>query len=241
MAMTAVEYELADGVATIALDDGKVNALSVETLRELHAALDRGARDQAVTIIRGREGCFSAGFDTRAFGEGAERVVEMLRLGATLCERVLSHPRPVIVACSGHAIAAGAFLPLSADARIGAEGPFQIGLNEARIGLTVPWFAIELARSRLAPAQFDRAVAGAHLYDPDGAVAAGFLDRIVPAGELREQSLAEARSLAGLDARAHHASKLRVRREQLQRLRAAIETELTPDGLTEAAAEPLSR
>ncbi|HUA73456.1 MAG TPA: crotonase/enoyl-CoA hydratase family protein [Solirubrobacteraceae bacterium] len=239
--MAVVEYELRDGVATIALDDGKVNALSVETLRELHGALEQAARDEAVTILRGREGCFSAGFDTRTFGEGAERVVEMLTLGATLCERILSHPRPVLVACSGHALAAGAFLPLSADARIGAEGPFQIGLNEARIGLTVPWFAIELARARLAPAHFDRAVGCAHVYDPAGAVAAGFLDRLVPAEALREESLAAARSLAELDARAHHASKLRVRREQLRALREAIETELTLDGLATAQAEPAAR
>ena len=75
----------------------------------------------------------------------------MLKLGATLYERMLSFPTPVVVACTGHAVAAGAFLVLSADARVGVDGPFQVCMNEVRIGLTMPWFAIEVARQRLTP------------------------------------------------------------------------------------------
>jgi enoyl-CoA hydratase len=234
--MNPVSYELDGQIATITLDDGKVNALSVETLRALHEALAQAERDEAVTILQGRAGCFSAGFDMSCFGEGVERVVEMLTLGATLCERVLAFARPVVLACSGHAIAAGSFLALSADARIGAQGQFRIGLNEVQIGLTVPWFAIELARARLVPAHFDAAVLSARMYGPQEALAAGFLDRIVPVEQLREASLQTARALAGLDMRAHVASKLRVRGEQLKRLRAAIESELTPAGLQAAQA-----
>jgi enoyl-CoA hydratase len=227
----AVGYQLAGDIATIALDDGKVNALSVPTLRALHGALDRAERDNAVTIIRGREGYLSAGFDLAVFGQGAEAVLEMLTLGARLAERLLSFPTPVVLACSGHAVAAGSFIALSADARIGAEGPFQIGLNEVRIGLTVPWFAIELARHRLVPAHFDQAVVGARMYEPREAVTAGFLDRVVPAARLGEAALQTAQAMSGLDRRAHAATKLRARRDALQRLRAAIETELTPEGL----------
>ncbi|MFI4990708.1 MAG: crotonase/enoyl-CoA hydratase family protein [Solirubrobacterales bacterium] len=226
-----VAYELDEGIATIALDDGKVNALSIETLRARHGALDRAERDGAVTILRGRPGYLSAGFDLKVFGEGIERVLEMLTLGATLTERLLSLPAPVVLACSGHAVAAGSFLTLSADARIGADGPFQIGLNEVKIGLTVPWFAIELARHRLSPAHFDSAVVSARMYGPQEAVAAGFVDRVVAPEQLDEAALATARTLAQLDMRAHAASKLRAREDVLRRLRAAIETELTLEGL----------
>lgn len=230
--MEPVKYALHENVATIAIDDGKVNAFSIETLRALHAALDRAERERAVTVIRGRSGCFSAGFDLQTFGEGPERVVEMLRLGATLAERVLAFPAPVIVACSGHAVAAGAFLTLAADARIGVDGPFQLGLNEVRIGLTVPWFVIELARQRLAGAYFDAAVVSARLHTPSEAVTAGFLDRVVPVEQLEQAVVETAQSLSQLDMRAHAASKLRARAEALQRIREAIETELTVERLS---------
>ena len=150
----------------------------------------------------------------------------MLTLGATLCERILSFPTPVLVASSGHAIAAGSFLLLAADLRIGAEGPFKIGLNEAQIGLTVPLFVVELARQRLAPSDFSRALVTAAMYAPDEAVAAGFLDRVVPAAELDLASREAAAQLATLDPEAHQATKLRVRGEALKAVRAGINTEL---------------
>jgi enoyl-CoA hydratase len=231
-----VDYKLDGAVATIALDDGKLNVFSIAMLQALHAALDDAERDGAVVVLRGRERCFSAGFDMNVFGAGPEPILEMLTLGATLAERVLSFPRPVLVACSGHAIAAGTFLALAADVRIGVDGPFQIGLNEVKIGLTVPSFAIELARGRLAPAHFDAAVVGARMYDPEGAVTAGFLDRIVPATELERASLAAAAQLAELNGPAHAATKLRARAETLDRLRAAIDGELTAANLQAALA-----
>jgi enoyl-CoA hydratase len=238
VATQPVTYELDGSIATITLDDGKVNALSIETLRALHCALDRAQRDEAVTILRGRPGYLSAGFDLKVFGEGVvERVLEMLTLGATLTERLLSFPMPVVLACSGHAVAAGSFVALSADARIGAEGPFQIGLNEVKIGLTVPWFAIELARHRLVPAHFDAAVTSARMYGPQEAAGAGFLDRVVEAERLNEVALETAQALSQLDMGAHAATKLRAREDVLRRLRSGIETELTPEGLGVAQAD----
>jgi enoyl-CoA hydratase len=219
-------YERNDRIASITLDDGKVNALSIAMLRELHAALDQAEADEAVVVLGGREGYLSAGFDLGVFRSEPERLPEMLRLGATLCERMLSFPTPVLVASTGHAIAAGSFLLLSADARIGVEGPFKIGLNEVRIGLTMPLFVIELARHRLAPAHFDRAVISAVMYEPAAAVTAGFLDRVVAPGDLREAAAAAAAELAGLNPEAHAATKLRARGGALTALRAAIEAEL---------------
>ena len=219
-------YELEGRIATIALDDGKVNALSSPMLEAVHAAFDRAESDDAVVLLTGREGYLSAGFDLRVFQEEPERIVEMLTLGATLCERILAFPTPVLVSCSGHAIAAGSFLPLAADLRIGAEGPFKLGLNEVQIGLTVPLFVVELARQRLSPAEFNRALVTAHMYDPGEAVAAGFLDRVVPAAELGIASREAAERLAGLNAEAHRATKLRVRASALEAVRAGINAEL---------------
>jgi enoyl-CoA hydratase len=227
-------YELDGRIATITMDDGKVNAFSIDMLRAVHAALDRAAADDAVVVLTGRERYFSAGFDLNGFTAGPDRVVEMLTLGATLAERIMSFPTPVVVACPGHAVAAGAFVLLAADVRVGVDGPYRLGLNEVRIGLTVPWFAIELARHRLHPAHFDRATITAATYDPAEAVPAGFLDQIVPAAELRDVSLRTAEAMTELNPAAHAATKLRVRGTALTALRAAIETELTVEALTGA-------
>jgi enoyl-CoA hydratase len=221
-------YSRDDRVASITLDDGKVNALSIPMLREMHAALDQAEADRAVVVLGGRNGYLSAGFDLGVFRDEPERLPEMLRLGATLCERMLAFPTPILIACSGHAIAAGSFLLLAADARIGVEGPFKIGLNEVRIGLTMPLFVIELARHRLVPAHFDRAVISAVMYEPGEAVTAGFLDRAVAPAELRDAAATAAADLAGLNPEAHTATKLRARGTALTALRAAIDAELPP-------------
>lgn len=167
------------------------------------------------------------GLDQFAGGD-VEQVLEMLTLGATLAERILSFPTPVVAACSGHAVAAGSFVLLAADLRLGTEGPYRIGLNEVKIGLTAPWFAIELARQRLHPAYFDCSVVNATMHNPSKAAIAGFLDEVVGADELRGASL---RAAAELNAAAHAATKLRARGSALKALRTAIETELTPEGL----------
>ena len=230
-------YELEGSIATITMDDGKVNAFSIPMLKALHTAFDRAERDGAIVVLTGRENYFSAGFDLKVFAGGeVDQVIEMLTLGATFAERILSFPTPVIAACSGHAVAAGSFVLLAADLRIGTEGPFQIGLNEVKIGLTVPWFAIELARQRLTPAHFDRAVVNATMHSPSEALAAGFLDRVVSAGELRAASIDGAAALAELNLAAHAATKLRVRGSALKAIRTAIEAELTPEVLGGAQA-----
>jgi enoyl-CoA hydratase len=225
-------YELDDRIATITMDDGKLNVFSIPMLKAVHAAFDQAEHDGAIVVLTGREGYFSAGFDLKVFAGGdVEQVIEMLTLGATLAERILGFATPVITACPGHTVAAGAFMALAADLRIGTDGPFRVGLNEVKIGLTVPWFVIELARQRLQPPHFNRAVVSATMYNPAEAVTAGFFDRVVPAEELRAASLEAAAELAELNPAAHTATKLRVRGKALKTIRSAIETELTVAGL----------
>ncbi|MFI5027763.1 MAG: crotonase/enoyl-CoA hydratase family protein [Solirubrobacterales bacterium] len=219
-------YVLHGSIATITIDDGKVNALSIEMLETIHACLDRAEKEEAVVVLTGREGYFSAGFDLKVFSEQPERIVEMLTLGARLAERILCFPTPTLVACSGHAIAAGTFPALAADFRIGVEGPYKLGLNEVKIGLTVPLFVVELARHRLTPAEFNRALVTANMYSPGEAVAAGILDRVVAPEELAGASREVAEGLAGLNMAAHASTKLRVRESAMQALRVGIENEL---------------
>lgn len=220
-----VTYRLEDAVAIISMDDGKVNALSLSMLRELDAAFDRAAQDGAVVLLEGRPGRFSAGFDLAALRAGGPDAVAMLRAGFELAARALSFPTPVVIACTGHAIAMGVFLVLSGDYRIGAAGPYKIVANEVAIGLTMPYAAVEICRQRLAPAHFNRAVTLAETYTPEAAVAAGFLDRVVDESDLHHAARSVAVELSKLDLAAHAASKLRTRAPALAAIRAGIDGE----------------
>jgi enoyl-CoA hydratase/carnithine racemase len=222
----AVTYTRAELVSIVEMDDGKVNVFSIPMLRSLHEAFDQAERDQAAVLLKGRPGCFTAGFDLHTLGGPHRDVVTILRLGASLAERILSFPAPVTVACTGHAFPAGAFLLMAADARVGADGPFRLGLNEVRIGLTLPWFAVVLARHRLTPAHFDHAAVTGEMFDPKTARGAGLLDAVVPPAELDGVALHVAQNLGSLDRAAHVATKLRVRKPVLDELRVSIEAEL---------------
>ncbi len=225
---TSVTYELKDSVATITMDDGKVNVMSIAMLSALNGALDRAAADRAVAILTGRPGVFSAGFDLPVLTKGDPDARKMVTMGFELATRILSFPTPVVVACSGHAIAMGAFLVLAADYRLGAEGPFRIGANEVAIGITMPHFAVEICRQRLAPAYFNRAVTLSEMFSPADAVPAGFLDRVVPATELLDEARKVAASLTQLNMSVHSASKLRAREQTLRAIRAAIQADAAP-------------
>jgi enoyl-CoA hydratase len=222
---TLATYRLEDGIGTIAMDDGKMNVLSLEMFRQLSDAFARAEADRAVVVLRGREGAFSGGFDLRTLRAGGPDAIAMVRAGFDLAVRMLAFPHPVVVACTGHAIAMGAFLLLSGDYRLGAAGAFKIGANEVAIGITMPFFGIEICRQRLAPAHFHRAVVNAEIYRPEDAVSAGFLDRVLPASELESAARASARELAKLDQTAHAATKLRARAGALDAIRGAIEAD----------------
>ena len=222
----AVSYTRTDLVSTVVMDDGKVNVFSIPMLRALHEAFDQAERDETVVLLKGRPGCFTAGFDLRTLGGRPQDAVSLLRLGASLAERILAFPAPVTIACTGHAFPAGAFLLMAADVRLGADGPFRLGLNEVRIGLTLPWFAVVLARHRLTPAHFDHAAVTGEMFDPVTAREAGLLDAVVPLDQLDDRADRTAVDLALIDRSAHATTKLRVRRPVLDELGLAIESEL---------------
>jgi enoyl-CoA hydratase len=227
---TRVTYNLEDAIATITMDDGKVNALSLDMLAEINAALDQAVSDHAVVMLTGREGILSAGFDLKVLTAGGPDAIAMLRAGFELSERLLSFPTPVVVACPGHAMAMGVFLLLSGEYRIGASGPYKIRANEVAIGLTMPRAAVEILRQRLTPAAFTRATLLAETFTPDNAVEAGLLDQVVEASELLDVARSTAAQLATLDMRAHSESKLRAREGTLRALRAGIDADMAELG-----------
>jgi enoyl-CoA hydratase len=213
--MPLVNYHLDDVVATITMDDGKVNALSPAMQAELNKALDQAEADGAVVVLSGRDGVFSAGFDLGVMRGGGDEAVSMVRGGFDLAHRLLSFPTPVVVACTGHAIAMGVFLLLSGDYRVGADGPYKLVANEVAIGMTLPRAAIEILRQRVAPAHFNRAAILAEIYTPSNGVEAGFLDRVVEPSQVLAVSRETALAFSKLDIAAHAATKRRLREQTL--------------------------
>jgi len=217
-----IAYHLEDGIATLTLNNGKVNAISPDVIAAFNAALDRAVTDRAIVIITGQPGILSGGYDLKVMTSGPKEAVALVTAGSTLARRLLSHPFPVIVACPGHAVAKGAFLLLSADYRIGVDGPFSIGLNEVQIGMTMHHAGIELARDRLRRSAFHRSVINGEMFEPKSAVDAGFLDKVVAAEELQDAALAAARQLKKINMNAHKNTKLKVRKALLETLDNAI-------------------
>lgn len=214
------------GVTTITLDDGKVNALSPAMQAAVHGGLDGAEAAGDAVVIAGREGRFSAGYDLSLSGDPAA-FVDQVRTGFELCERVLSFPHPVVIAATGHAIAGGFFLLLCGDYRLAADGPFKFTANEVAIGLPIPTAAVEICRQRLSPAAFARAIPIAEVFTAEDVVAAGVVERVVPADELLPAALAVAESYAGYDRSAHQIAKQRTRGQALAAIRAAVEAEFS--------------
>ena len=222
-----VQVSPGEGVITLTLDDGKVNALSAAMFDELGTALDRAQADGGVVVMRGRPGVFCAGFDLGTLRAGGAAAGRLLEAGARLTERLLSFPAPVVAVLTGPAMAMGAFVALSTDWRIAVDDPaFKVAANEVAIGLTLPRFACAVMRHRLVPSQFDVAAVTARPYGAARALAAGWVDDLVPAAQL-ESAVADAvRLLRAIDRQAHVATKLRVRADTLRQLRAAIDDDV---------------
>lgn len=206
--MTApqVVLEHRDNVLVAHLDDGKANALSREAIDALNGAVDEAESDTSIgaMVLHGREGRFCAGFDLDVMRGGDQAAISALICdGGALVHRLYGSGVPVVAACTGHALAAGALLLLGCDVRIGADVPCKIGLNEVAIGMVLPDWAMTISVARLSKRHLQRAVATARVTDAAGAVEAGFLDEVVSADEVLDAAVAAAAALAGLPGRAY--------------------------------------
>lgn len=226
MTSDVVSFELRGTTAVIKLDDGKANALSPALLGALDGALDRAESEAKAVVLTGREGRFSAGFDLRVMMSGPQAARDLVVKGGEVLLRCYEFPKPLVIACTGHALAGGALLVATGDTRIGVTGDFKIGLNEVQKGMPVPILAHEFARDRLDPRELVASVLQAKIYDPASAKEAGWIDRVVAPEELEEAALAEATRLTGLPATAYALTKRSLRRQTIEHIRNTIETNL---------------
>ena len=223
--MEPVSYSLEDKVAFVRMDDGKANALSREMIDAVLAALTRAESEAGAMVLAGRPDRFCAGFDLRIMMSGPEAATTLLKAGSEMLMRLYAAQIPLVVACTGHALAGGALVVLTGDYRIGAAGAYRIGLNEVSIGLPVPVLAMELARDRLSKRALTHATLLAQIYDPDTALAAGYVDAVAAPDQLEARARDEAKRLAALPAMSFRATKTRLRGATIAHIRATIESD----------------
>lgn len=230
MSTALVSFELSSEVAVLRMDDGKANALGGGMLDALEGALERAEREAKAVVLTGRPGRFCAGFDLKTMMSGADAARALVTAGARVLMRAYAHPQPLVIACSGHALAGGALVVLTGDHRIGAKGDFKLGLNEVAIGLPLPILAIEMARDRLDPRHLTHATLLARQYDPDAALGAGYLDEVVEPDQLLPRALEEAGRLAQLGSFAYAASKRALRRDSIRHIEDTLEANIREFG-----------
>ena len=221
----SVTTEVVDHVLVIHLDDGKANALSFDMITAISHALDQAEADDTIgaVVLHGREGKFSAGFDLSVMRSGDwGAVATLVSDGGDLVRRLYGSSVPVVAACTGHALAAGALMLLGCDVRVGADVPCKIGLNEVAIGMVLPAWAITIAQDRLSRRHIQLAVVTAQVTDGGGAMAAGFLDEVVPESDVLARAIERATELAALSGRAYAGTVLAVRGPVLERMAAQI-------------------
>jgi enoyl-CoA hydratase len=209
----SVTTTVEDGVAVVRLDDGKANALSMSVIEALHAALDTAGAQATSVCIAGNGKALCAGFDLAVMRAGFDDMVKLVRAGGEFLMRLYGHPQPTVAAVTGHALAAGALVVLACDARVSGDGPAKIGLNEVAIGMTLPEFAVELARERLSKRYLTRATIEADVFSPEGA-----------ADQCERTAIDEARRLGQLDAAAYAGTKTALRQATIDRVMPTLQS-----------------
>ena len=219
---SAVRLEEADSVATIRIDDGKVNAFTEELLWSLSEALDIAVARGRAALLLGSDRCLSAGFDLAVMRNDAGARKRLVLAGLDLALKIFESPIPVVVGCTGHAIAAGTLLLLGADHVVVRDGPVKIGFNEATIGIELSPFVLELARYRLLPPAYNQILQGT-LYGAEVAHLAGYVDEVTAPDDFGPPCIEVANRMAGLDPLSYRLTKEAMRSNTALALHSALD------------------
>jgi enoyl-CoA hydratase len=203
------------GVAVVRIHHGKVNALDAELLERLITTVGE-LTDVDGVVLTGTGRAFSAGVDLKRVVDGGADYVERFLAalsGALLA--VFDHPRPVVAAVNGHAIAGGCVLAAACDVRLMSAG--SIGLTELAVGVPFPVAALEIMRHVLGPAA-QSFVLGAGTIDAAQAEAAGLVDEVVDPDLLVDQAVRRAAGLARMPWETFSLAKRQLHRETRARI-----------------------
>ena len=225
------ETETRGEVTVVHMRHGKANAQDVDfcdAFSEQMASI--AASDARATVVTGQGGIFSAGVDLlRARAEGPPYLERFLPALRRFLETTFFHPKPMVAAVNGHAIAGGCLLACCADRRLMARGDGRIGVPEVLVGVAFPAIAFEVMRFVCAQEHFEKLVYGGATLAPEDAKALGLVDEVVDADGLVDAAVDAASRLAAIRPEVFALTKRQMRqpvRDKVQAL-AAHETEVT--------------
>ncbi|MCH2174048.1 crotonase/enoyl-CoA hydratase family protein [Myxococcota bacterium] len=215
-----ISLDITDGIGLISFDDGKKNAFTLDGINGLTSAFDEAEANAKAIVLTGRPGSFCAGFDlSTMMGEDKEAVGKLGLGGGSLALRMYQCGKPLVAACTGHSFTIGCLWLLACDTRIGEGGRFKFSMIETQVGMRLTPWALTLLEAKLSKRHYTSVVVQSKIYDPDGAVDAGFLDEIVGDGEAVPRALELAAGFAQLPADAYAANKLSTRQEGIEIMR----------------------
>jgi enoyl-CoA hydratase len=214
------------GIAVMTLMHGKANALDIEFCEAIAAqfvALRKS--DTKAVVITGQGKIFSAGVDLKRLSDGgADYIRKFLPALHKLYDAVFNHPKPVVAAINGHAIAGGAVLAACADRRIMARDGGRIGVTELLVGVPFPALAFEIVRFAVPPRYLPEFTLSGATYASDAALQRGWIDEVTEPNDLLEDAVAVAQELVLLSPSAFAQTKKQIRQAVTERLERSGET-----------------
>ena len=215
-----IDIKMVDGIALVTLAHGKANALDIEFCEALAARfIELRGSDAKAVVLTGQGKIFSAGVDLIRLSEGgADYIRKFLPALHKLYDAVFYHPKPVVAAINGHAIAGGCVLACCADRRIMARDGGRIGVTELLVGVPFPALAFEIVRFAVPPRYLAEVVYSGATYETDAALERGWIDEIAEPGELIEDAIAVAQELALLSPAAFAQTKMQIRQAVTERM-----------------------
>jgi enoyl-CoA hydratase len=233
-----IDSKISDGIAVITMNHGKVNALDIELCDALAKRFaDLRSADAKAVVLTGQGKIFSAGVNLVRLADGGETYIrKFLPALHRLFEAVFFHPKPVVAAVNGHAIAGGAVLACCADRRIMALESGRIGVTEILVGVPFPALAFEIMRHATPQYFFTETILSGATFPADQAAHRGWINHVVEPAQLMVRSLVAAQELAALSPSAFAQTKMQIRQPVTERL--AGSGEATDKAVTDIWAAP---
>lgn len=191
-----------DGLATVTISRGKVNALSEPLVEELDKCFADMEEDRAVRaiVLRGSGNFFSFGFDVPEFLSYSKAdFTRFIHKFGALCQRAYLFPKPLIGALNGHTVAGGCLLALTCDYRIMVKGKARMGLNEITFGAPMFSNGVEMLRSLVGTGKAERILLLGSMYSAEEAQVMGLVDEAVEGEGFEERVRKAARDFSQKD------------------------------------------
>ena len=210
-----------EGLVTVRLERGKVNALNEQVVDELAACFRRLETDPAVRgiVLTGTGKFFSFGFDIPEFlGMPKDAFAAYLRKFARLYRDLFVHPRPIVAALNGHTVAGGCMLATACDLRVMVKENGKIGLNEIGFGSSLFAGSLALLRFWVGDRRAQEIVYGGALLTAEQALDRDLVDAVVSEGALLDEARTRLEELASRSPQAFRSIKRLLRQSVLDEI-----------------------